>query len=137
MDANPTRQYHFRTGIWTAEQSVILATRHFLLNLKLTSSSFRSGTFAFSDGGTAFVEALEERPNSFGTLDLDCKRSEIPYSSANLQRLFCLENVLEQLGVGCLDDEDVLLPFSAKVKALKYEMNASDVLLDNPFGRCG
>ena len=80
------------------------------------------GSFAFDDDGTAFVDALERRTSSFGSLYMDFSTEEVPFSCANLERLFKLE-VFDKLTISNLQKECVLLPFSAKVNALDCEID--------------
>ena len=63
MDSNPTRRLALRSGAWSPEQSITFATRPYPVHLST------SNAFALQDGGTAFVDALENRQTSFGALD--------------------------------------------------------------------
>ncbi|GAX13707.1 hypothetical protein FisN_2HuN26 [Fistulifera solaris] len=128
MDANPTRHFAFRTGRWNAEMSTVLATRPYPVHLELTQSYCGPGLREFPDGGTAFVEALEKRQFTFGSLSICFMDSEdIPFSAANLERLFRLKAPLEKLEIGTLEGPVVLLPFSAQTKNLAYHLYAEDI----------
>ena len=128
LDANPKRSLSLGIGIWTAEQSVVLATRPYPLDLTLYKYFMDRDKFAFQDEGTAFVDALEKRRSSFGALELiwDSGSGEIPFSSDNQRRLFTLE-VFETLKLRSLDKELALLPFATKVNALEYEVDSVHV----------
>ncbi|GAX16382.1 hypothetical protein FisN_10Hh400 [Fistulifera solaris] len=126
LHANPKRHFDFRLGNWSPEQSVILATRPFPLNLTLAQSEETTDGWAFQDGGTAFIDALEQRTTSFGSLAINFPQNLLPFSRNNLIRLFQLD-VLDKLTLCALDPELVLLPFSAKVKALQYEVDAKHI----------
>ena len=124
LDANPIRSIELNTGIWTAEQSVVLATRPYPLNLKLCRP-----TFAFKDKGTAFVNALERRQFPFGSLSMTLYKDDdtpVSFSHTNLKRLFQLD-VFENLKITISDKESVLLPLSARVNALECEIDAKHV----------
>lgn len=71
LDANPKRHFTFQTGIWRAELSAVLATRSYPLKLTLTKSDAEGGGFVLEDNGTAFVDALEKRQSSFGSLSIE------------------------------------------------------------------
>ena len=139
LDSNPKRQLDLHTGVWNAEQAVILATRPYpsYLGMWFPVAAWLMGhpvpsyalehllgdfSFKFTDNGTAFVNALEMRQSLFGSLTMD-QGLRMPLSNANLRRLFRL-SVLEKLTLGFLDEECALLPFSMNVKALKYGLNA-------------
>ncbi len=128
LDANPTRHYDIKLGTWSAEQSVILATRPYPLHLTLARVYVeREDCFCFSDGGKAFLGALEKRHSCLGkfTFCLWTKgRNVIPVSHTNLTRLFKLTDVFEQITVESADEKSVLLPFTAQVNALKYQFYA-------------
>ncbi|GAX17693.1 hypothetical protein FisN_10Lu413 [Fistulifera solaris] len=114
LDANPSRKVHFADGIFNAEQSVILATRPYPLDWELPMKHFR-----FEDDGTAFVDALEKRRSSFGSLCINCHKDDIHFTRSNLERLLNLD-VLQKLKLNYLEEDLVLLPLSAKVNALDY-----------------
>ena len=79
---------------------------------------------AFTDGGTAFMNALETRQSFFGTLSMHFARdpSLMPFSQANLARLLQLDEMFEKLDITYLDRDNVLLLFSAKVTVLNYSI---------------
>ena len=96
---------------------MVLASRSNPVNLNLCDD------FAFQDGGTAFVDALEKRHSSFGALSMHpCSyRDKILFSRANFYRLFEL-GIFEKLRIGLLDKELAFLPFSAKTRVLDYDI---------------
>ncbi|GAX17703.1 hypothetical protein FisN_10Lu422 [Fistulifera solaris] len=121
LDSNPTRRLKIQTRTWTSEQSVILATRPYPLNLHLLARTCDG--FRFEDEGAAFVKALEMRSSSFGDLNIQCQSDGSPFHRDTLQRLLQLENKIEKLTLCALDEESVFLPFSAKVEELDYGMD--------------
>ena len=123
LDSNLTRHYAIRYGSWTAEQSVILATRPYPLHLSLTSYGSSSRDFDFQDGGTAFGDALENRTSSFGTLG-DAGNNVLRIFT--LRRLFHLDK-FDKLAIDSLAREDALLSLSAKAKAMSCEVCASSI----------
>ena len=66
LDSNQTRRFVLAARI-NAEQFGVLATRSSPLNLQLVGHGF-----AFIDNGLAFVDALENRQYSFGSLFTFC-----------------------------------------------------------------
>lgn len=125
LDANPTRRFEFKTGTWDAEQTVVLATRSYPFNLKLTSKKYKRG-FQFKDDGDAFVAALTTRQSSFGSLGIDFDKDEALFSRKSLKLLFQF-GIFEALSTCVLDRECVLLPFSAKADILDYKIDAQHV----------
>ena len=118
LDANQTRLLDLCAGTWNAKQSEILATRTYPLNLRLSITPW-GDFFAFTDGGTAFVNALETRQSSFGSfaMKFDFKKIPakcMPFRPANLKRLFKQE-IIEKLAPDTLPGKCVLLPFATKV----------------------
>ena len=100
LDADPARHFHIHTGTWTAEQSVILASRPYPLSVRLISGQGeRYGGFAFQDHGTAFVTSLEQRSSSFGSLCIVGVEHDSPLSCHNLERLLELEGIFESLSL--------------------------------------
>ncbi|GAX22697.1 hypothetical protein FisN_4Hh191 [Fistulifera solaris] len=120
-----TRFITLSAGTFTAEQSVILATRPYPLNIVL------SGRFTFVDQGTAFVHALQTRESPFGFLEVIGRRNGRPFSVENLQLLFQLNFILEHLRCHIDDEECALLPISAKVNKLHYRMSTNYVRPDD------
>ena len=114
LDSNSTRQVDLGSFV-NEKQSEVLASRPYALNLKLVGHNF-----AFLDYGAAFVDALEKRESSFGSLFMFCGGNRVCLSSANLQRLLKLEYVFEKLEINSPKRECALLPFSAKVNVLRY-----------------
>ncbi|GAX20793.1 hypothetical protein FisN_7Hu105 [Fistulifera solaris] len=125
LDASSKQQIKFAAGEWDAEQSVVLATRPYALDLKLAVSSPNWIYFTFQDGGTAFVEALEKRQSSFGSLCLEYDQEYIPLNSENFKRLCNLDTYFERLEISYVDGQDALLPLEAKTKALVYGFEAN------------
>ncbi|GAX17670.1 hypothetical protein FisN_10Lu387 [Fistulifera solaris] len=124
LDANPGRTIEILKGTWNAEQSEVLATRPYPLKLRL------SREFTFQDEGTSFVDALQRRQTSFGWLNIVYGDKGRPFNHANWSRFLRLDVTFEKLTIGCLEGENVLLPFSMKVKALVYELAADDIQLE-------
>ncbi|GAX17895.1 hypothetical protein FisN_18Hh101 [Fistulifera solaris] len=122
FDANPDMHFEFEEGTWSAEQSVILATRSFPLNVKLVWVSFE-------DNGTAFVNALETRQQySFGMFSMTfCDAEHVPLSRENVQRFLKLNLAFEKLEIGMLESECAFLPFSVKSNALVYEIELTSL----------
>ncbi|GAX17925.1 hypothetical protein FisN_18Hu133 [Fistulifera solaris] len=85
-----SNKVEFHRMLLSAEQSAVLATRRHPMNLSLRNCRF-------ADGGTAFVDELKVRRESFGSLQL-CNSS--PFDARNMQQF---------LQVDCLDH------FGAKV----------------------
>ena len=80
--------------------------------------------FGFTDEGTAFVDALEKRQSTFGSLEIACHKASMPLSRSNMIRVLRLDNIIETLTVSSMDKDLLFLPFLAKVKALNYTMHA-------------
>ena len=119
LDSNPKRVFEYQAGIWSVEQSVILATRPSRINLK-----FAHGV-KIEDDGKAFVEALEQRKSSFGSLCVECYTNEAPFSRDNFRRLLSLQ-VLDNLTIGSLEN-DTLAPLSVKANALSYKLHMQSI----------
>lgn len=138
LDANTARHFDFRAGSWNIEQSLILATRSYPLTLSLTYSE-RKGDLFFEDGGTVFVDALEKRQSSFGSLHIAAEMEvdafdgrsadtdKMPVSRPNRERILKLAEKFEKLGFSPLDEVAVLLPFAAKVNDLDYQVDVQDM----------
>lgn len=125
MDANPARRFVFETGDWSAEHSVILATRPYPLKLTLCSDPLEhQDEFQFEDDGTAFVDALERRQSPFGSLCLNFD-GQTNRTDLNLERLLNLDFFFEKLTLSMVYDDVALLPFSALTHALEYEFDAN------------
>jgi hypothetical protein len=132
LDTNPGWCFELQTGCWNTNHSLILATRPYPLDLWLTFSQRTSG-FIFDDEGTAFVNALVKRKLSFGSLsiaaemddhiNLLCNTDKMPISRANLHRILNTAEKFDKLAFSPLDSISVLLPFSAHVKALDYQVD--------------
>ncbi|GAX17701.1 hypothetical protein FisN_10Lu420 [Fistulifera solaris] len=127
LDANPRRRYRLQTGVWNSTLSVVLATCPYPLQLTLVSTQGEWGDFCFQDEGTRFVQALQERQTPFGSLELTFVKDGMPLSPANLEQLLQLENCLNKLSLSSLEKELAILPFTAKVQALEYVVNACDL----------
>ena len=81
---------------------VILATRPYPVHLTLGQGPAGSD-FGLQDHGTAFVDALEQRPPSFGSLALLSDKDRMPISRRNLERLLALMT-LDELAMNRLDE---------------------------------
>ncbi|GAX21197.1 hypothetical protein FisN_26Lh153 [Fistulifera solaris] len=137
MDANPKRVIEIHNGIWSTEQAETLVTRPYPIHLKfVTLHGSRKVALAdgrrvcaFKDGGRAFVEALEQRQSSFGSLFITydrnaCDKGEMPVAHEYLERILKLD-IFESFAVGpILDKECALLPFVMTTDALHYEISA-------------
>ncbi|GAX27157.1 hypothetical protein FisN_13Lh295 [Fistulifera solaris] len=58
---NAHTEISFGKGVWNAQQSIVLASRPYPLQLHFTIGVYDDVGFAFDDGGTAFVRELENR----------------------------------------------------------------------------
>ncbi len=126
LDANPHRMIDLETGVWTPEQSVILASRPYAMTLKLTNRSWGWGginNFEFEDKGAAFVAALEKRQRSFGSLSIAMDPEDMFISSDNLKKMLKLD-VFHTFSSDVLNEEYLLLPFSTKVQTLHCVIDA-------------
>jgi hypothetical protein len=99
----------------SAQQSITLATRPHPVHLTFSNCELE-------DEGTAFVDYLEKRTQSFGTLRFI---NITGLNHDNLQRLLQLE-MIERLCIHCLEDEG-LLPFSTKAKYLDYDISSASL----------
>ncbi|GAX18837.1 hypothetical protein FisN_26Hu139 [Fistulifera solaris] len=100
-----------------AEQSTILASKPYPIDLTVTHCFF-------GDDGTAFVDALEKRKSSFGSLTIE---NNVPISHVNFERLLQVE-ALDHLGLPILDDAKLdLTVFSAKMKSLACSFYVPDL----------
>ncbi len=120
FQASPTRRVILSTGTFNAAQSVVLGTWSHPYTLKIEN------TFSLDDGGTAFMDALEARTSSFGSLDFAYYNIERFVNDDNLERLLKLE-ILEKLSLYILEEEYALLPFSTHLTALGYTINLMDM----------
>ncbi|GAX27729.1 hypothetical protein FisN_13Hu173 [Fistulifera solaris] len=107
----PSRLVEFENISLTVKQTIALATRSHPIKLGFWECEFE-------DGGTAFVEALERRKSSFGSLRFT---NNTGFSDDNLKRLLQLD-VIDYLELPPLSEELVFLPFSTKVGHLEYEI---------------
>ncbi|GAX17954.1 hypothetical protein FisN_18Hu165 [Fistulifera solaris] len=124
LDANPERTFDIQTGNWTTEQSEVLASRSFPLKVKI------SGTFAFQDEGTAFVDELQRRQTPFGRLDIECDDETKPFSFANWERFLKLDVTFEELRIGYLEEGLTYLPFYMKTESLEYAIKDDHLELE-------
>lgn len=122
LDANPGHDFVFSTRGWSPEQSTILATRSNPVTLHLIRTYMSH--FAFEDEGTAFVDALESRTTSFGSLYIPYGPKGAPFSRSNLKRLLQLDVPFQKFHIDFLDKELAFLPFSLNTKAPSYEIVA-------------
>ena len=98
------------------EQSILLATRCHLTDLRFRACQF-------GDGGSAFVDALQNRTSSLHVLQFGEKAA---LNDDNWKRLVQLDNI-KHLLLPHLSDEVALLPFSAPVESLYYEIASSSI----------
>ncbi len=123
IDAHP--QFELHVGSWNDEQCVAFVTRPYPVDLTI------GGAFQSKNDETAFVNALEQRTSSFGTLRIDYEDSnQLPFRVNHLQRLLQC-NVFEQLNLSEIPKEVALLPFSAKVNALGYTISSTRIQPQN------
>ncbi|GAX18839.1 hypothetical protein FisN_26Hu141 [Fistulifera solaris] len=122
FQVDPSRKVHLDHLMLNTEQSISLATRSHPISLNLWKCKFE-------DGGTSFLEALEHRISSFGSLtfeeirdfeddeDLDLITG---LSDDNLCRLVSYINALDHLALPdvAADDVDAIV-LMAKVKFLE------------------
>ncbi|GAX17698.1 hypothetical protein FisN_10Lu417 [Fistulifera solaris] len=125
LDANPTQEVNLVGLIFNEKQSIKLATRPFPLKLKLTDDLERR--LAFKDGGTAFIDAIQERQSPFGNLKFSCYGRTLPLNSHALARLTRLEDKFESLKLSQVAADCALLPLSAKVQSLDYFIDFRNV----------
>jgi hypothetical protein len=124
MDANPTRDFYFGAGVWTVKQARILASRPYQMEMTLAGNELERCSFAFRDGGKEFVNVLEKRQSAFGTLNIYFGKLGKAFKCDNLQRLLKLD-VFGKLKLHSLDEKEcAILPFSAQVNGLDYEVDA-------------
>ncbi|GAX16386.1 hypothetical protein FisN_10Hh396 [Fistulifera solaris] len=125
LDVNPHRVWEFEFQTWTVEQSIRMATRPGPLKIHLYTPSTIHGGFSFTDGGTAFVDALQQRTSIFGSLCLHFNRRN-PFTTENYVRLLQLERVVEKLEL-YMFRPDALLPFQAQVHSLNYRIDDYEI----------
>lgn len=116
FEVAPLRAVEFQFLVLSAAQSVVLASRPHPTRLELYDC-------IFDDGGTAFVDALQKRESSFGSLTLPWGTS---LSDDNLRRLFQVDT-LERLSICFLAPELALLPFSMKANSLNHSIDVSSL----------
>ena len=123
FEAAPSRHVRFEYLALSAAQSVAVALTPHPTRLRLYGCSFE-------DGGTAFVDALQERQSTFGSLDF-VSSLEFAGTTAlnddNLKRLFQVDKI-ERLTLPRLKDELALLPFSARADYLDYTITSASLL---------
>jgi hypothetical protein len=129
LDANPSQQLELHSGTWSAAQSTVLATRNYPMNLALYFDN--KSPFGFEDDGTEFLNSLEKRQSSFGSLSMywDERYHEMSFSTDNQRRLCNLE-VIDTLRLDpfCFCVKDLkLLSLAAKVNALDYKIKTVDL----------
>ncbi|GAX21809.1 hypothetical protein FisN_30Hu008 [Fistulifera solaris] len=107
--AAPSRRVQFHMLTLSAEQSVVLASQSNRLTL------FKCH---FEDFGAAFVDALPQRQQKFGSLAFV---ADTPFDNHNLRHLLQVETI-ERLTLPNIEAELALLPFSAKVESLDYQI---------------
>ncbi|GAX27815.1 hypothetical protein FisN_13Hu078 [Fistulifera solaris] len=118
IEMAPSRILNFQNIYLSAEQSIVLTTRPHSMHLQF------EGTCRFADDGKAFVDALEARSFSFGSLAL---RGTVPFHNIHLKRLFQVSTI-DHLDLRCVTIDLGFLPFAARVNHLEYRI-ASSLLL--------
>ncbi len=105
----------------SVEQSIFLATRPHPMQVTVQFCNFE-------DQGTEFVDALASRKTSFGSLAYRLPyHDDKPFADDIMRRLLQVDTIKE-LNLSCLQDELALLPFSARVEYLDYEIDTSSLL---------
>ncbi|GAX17673.1 hypothetical protein FisN_10Lu390 [Fistulifera solaris] len=123
IDSNPTQRLELFYGTWTPEQSVVLATRPYALNM--TIRSFGERGFQFQDDGYAFVDAARTQQTYFGSIIIGGS----PFCPANLRHLFNY-STFEKIGISGLNGENAVLPLAAKTNSLVYSVHAQYIRLE-------
>ncbi len=121
LDSNPKRSLSIQGGVWTSEQAVVLASRPYPINLSISKSHRNNDSFRFKDGGSAFVDALQRRQSSFGTLAIT---ETMPFSRTSLEQLSSGRQTIETLSIGFLQEDCALVPLSTKVNLLRCYLQA-------------
>ncbi|GAX14664.1 hypothetical protein FisN_11Hu203 [Fistulifera solaris] len=111
----PSRDIYFRNITISTDQSLALATSKHPKHIYFFKT-------AFEDEGSAFVDALETRQSSFGSLTFEETSPGI--NDNNLQRLFRV-SVIEHLGLPVLSEATTLLSLAAKVDSLDCLISSS------------
>ncbi len=111
FDVAPSRDLKLQNLTLSTFQAVALAIRRQPTKLSICECRF-------DDDGDMFLTALEERRTKFGSLTFDYMPT---LNDDKLKRLLQLDE-LEHLALHKLSDELSLLPFSAKVDSLAYEI---------------
>ncbi|GAX18844.1 hypothetical protein FisN_26Hh146 [Fistulifera solaris] len=106
------RRFIVKNVALSADQSRVLASHPNSMQMELSSC-------AFDDNGTAFVDELEKRQSSFGSLKTDMCCA---FDHVNLRRIFKLKNVFDHLRLPYLADEVVLLSLSAHSESLELRI---------------
>ena len=119
LDVASSRKVAFRNLTMSAGQSVVLVSRPHAVQLEFDGC-------VFTDGGTAFVDALENRESSLGSLTFEGNPG---FTEAILKR-FLQVDVIDELRFVGSNDQLTLLPFSAKVDHLEYSISASALNVD-------
>ena len=120
FDVAPLRDVEFQNVILSAAQSLFLATRPQQIRLTLCDCTFE-------DGGTIFVNGLEDRTSLFGALAFE---TSITMHDDSLKRLLQCD-MIGHLALPELNDEMALLPFVANVHRLDYQIRSSSLLEAN------
>jgi hypothetical protein len=124
ISRTPLRVIEFRSLTLSALQCSLLATRPHPLHVTFQDCEFEGC-------GWAFVEALEKRTSSFGSLTF---KGHIDLASDELERLFQV-NCIEHLNLPCLDynGKVSILPLAAPVDHLKYDLYADPDIMEGIF----
>ncbi|GAX27730.1 hypothetical protein FisN_13Hu172 [Fistulifera solaris] len=110
----PSPALDFERLTFSAKQTAAMATVSNPVTLSFSECEFE-------DGGKAFVDALEKRKSSFGSLSFV---NTSPLRNDYMRRLSRLD-VINRLELPFLDDSISLLPFSAKLDQLEYDICTS------------
>ncbi|GAX21810.1 hypothetical protein FisN_30Hu009 [Fistulifera solaris] len=123
----PARHLYINSLTMSAEQSVVLAAQTQSIHLTLMNC-------IFDDWGTAFVDALQNRQQSFGSLTIESNTESLsaswektPFSSSNLRR-FLQVDTIKHLTLPAMSGEFALLPFSTKLDQLDYKITFAALL---------
>ncbi len=115
--AAPKRSIRLENIRLSIQQATILASRPHPISLRLEYCEFE-------DGGVAFIETLENRKTSFGSLFLD---ESVPFDDENLKRFLQIDTI-EFLSLPHLKNKIAFLPFSTKAGHLRYQIVPSLLL---------
>jgi hypothetical protein len=119
LEINPFRMFNFYGLTLNVEQSIVIAKSPYVMNVRFSDCSFE-------DQACGFIDAMQSRNSSSDVLLFE---ESTGLSDDNLKRLLQLDT-MEQLALPCLNKEIAMLPFSAKVNHLDYEISSSSLQED-------